>query len=82
MVKQMANGQKTGGRQKGVPNKISGAAKDNINAVFIRLGGTAGMAKWAEDNQTQFYQIYAKLLPIDLDVSGSLTHEVSLAELK
>ena len=61
---------KTGGRKSGTPNKLSAHAKDNIAAVFNRLGGTAGMATWAEENKTQFYQIYAKLLPLQVNGSG------------
>lgn len=52
-------------RTVGAKNKISGQAKENITAVFVRLGGTAAMAKWAEDNQSEFYRIYARLLPIE-----------------
>ena len=52
-------------RPLGAKNKISGQAKENIQAVFVRLGGTAAMAKWAEDNQTEFFKIYARLLPIE-----------------
>lgn len=52
-------------RTVGAKNKISGQAKENIQAVFVRLGSTAAMAKWAEDNQTEFYKIYARLLPIE-----------------
>ena len=59
----MATGRKTGGRKAGVSNIISGNAKDNIAAVFTRLGSTTAMAEWAKENQTQFYQIYSKLLP-------------------
>ena len=32
---------KTGGRKAGTPNVLSGTAKENIAAVFVRLGGTA-----------------------------------------
>ena len=53
-------------RPKGVPNKFSGTAKENIIAVFTRLGGTAEMAKWAADNQSEFYRIYARLLPTEV----------------
>ena len=28
------------------------------------------MATWAEENKTQFYQIYAKLLPLQVNGSG------------
>jgi hypothetical protein len=61
---------KTGGRSAGTPNKLSVLAKDNIAAVFNRLGGSSGMADWAQENKTQFYQIYSKLLPLQVDGSG------------
>lgn len=55
----------------GKPNKLQKNAKENVLAVFTRLGGTAAMAKWAKDNQTDFYRLYAKLIPqqIDMDVN-------------
>jgi len=57
-------------RTPGAKNKAGKTAKDNVLAVFTRLGGTAAMAKWAKDNQTDFYRLYAKLIPqqIELDV--------------
>lgn len=74
----MANGKKTGGRVAGTPNKLSGTAKDNIAAVFNRLGGTSAMAKWAEENPNQFYQIYAKLIPVQIsgDQNAPLIHRI------
>ncbi len=57
---------KTGGRKAGTPNLLSGTAKENIAAVFVRLGGTAAMAEWAKENQTPFYQLYSKLLPVEV----------------
>lgn len=59
----MAKSTKTGGRSKGTPNKLSSGAKANIEAVFQKIGGQAEMAKWAKDNQTEFYKLYARLLP-------------------
>lgn len=66
---------KVGGRQKGTPNKLSSTAKENIIAVFNRLDGTAGMARWAQRNRTEFYKIYARLLPTELttDPNAPLT---------
>ena len=55
---------KTGGRVAGSKNKLSASAKENVIAVFTRLGGTAAMAKWAEENQTEFYRLYGKLVPL------------------
>ena len=66
----MATGKKSGGRLAGTPNKLGASAKENIACVFVRLGGAEAMAKWAIDNQTQFYNIYAKLMPLTLDGSG------------
>jgi hypothetical protein len=58
-------------RPSGSKNKTSSTAKENLIAVFTRLGGTAAMAQWAAKNQTDFYRLYAKLVPqqIDLDVN-------------
>lgn len=58
-------GDKKAGRPLGAKNKISGAAKENIAAVFVRLGGTAEMARWAKENQTEFYRLYARLIPVE-----------------
>lgn len=55
---------KTGGRTKGTPNALGGAAKENIASVFVSMGGTAEMAEWAKANKTEFYKIYARLLPL------------------
>jgi hypothetical protein len=66
----MATRAKTGGRQKGTPNKLGSTAKENIANVFTRLGGIQAMVKWAEANPTQFYQLYGKLLPLQAEVTG------------
>lgn len=71
---------KTGGRKVGSVNKVGATAKENIQAVFNRLGGTAGMAKWAADNQTQFYAIYAKLIPLQVggDAANPIRSEIDV----
>lgn len=63
--------EKTGGRKQGTPNKLSAQVKDNVIAVFNRLDGTAGMAVWAKENPTEFYRIYARLIPTDSTVEHS-----------
>lgn len=64
----MAYGTKTGGRQKGTPNKLTKGAVSNIMEVFEMLGGNRGFAEWAEENKTEFYRHYSKLVP--LQISG------------
>jgi hypothetical protein len=60
-------------RPKGAKNKVGQSAKDNILAVFTRLGGTAQMAEWAKENLTEFYKLYARLIPTE--VSAKVEHE-------
>ena len=57
-------------RTLGAKNKISGQAKENIQAVFVRLGSTAAMAEWAKGNMTDFYKIYARLIPTEMSGVG------------
>ena len=47
-------------------NKVGAQVKENIIAVFNRLGGTDRMAAWAERNLTEFYRFYAKLVPTEV----------------
>lgn len=54
-----------GGSRKGIPNKVSASAKENVIAVFTRLGGTATMARWANRNKSEFYRLYARLIPLE-----------------
>ena len=52
--------------RKGIPNRIGSQVKENVVAVFTRLGGTAGMAEWAKENLTEFYRLYARLIPSEM----------------
>jgi hypothetical protein len=74
----MANttGKKFGGRVKGTPNKISTTVKSNVVAVFEALNGDdlSHMKTWAAENPTQFYNIYAKMLPTE--VEATITKEL------
>ena len=53
------------GSRKGIPNKIGAAVKSNVIAVFDKIGGRDGMAKWALSNKTDFYKLYARLIPTE-----------------
>ena len=70
------------GRVKGVPNKVSATAKENVIAVFTRLGGTAAMAKWAAENQTDFYRLYAKLIPSQITGPEGGPIQVALSRIE
>lgn len=71
----MAKGKKTGGRQKGSLNKTSLNVKESVMRVYDLIGGDDAFADWAKTNKTEFYKITAKLIPRDVDVSGSVRLE-------
>jgi hypothetical protein len=66
--------------RKGKPNKFGAQARENIVAVFNRLGGTAEMAKWANDHKTDFYRMYAQLVPKEITADVVVTEEVTLTD--
>lgn len=58
------------GRPLGSPNKLSGTVKENIVQVFDDIGGLSFMADWAKENPNQFFNIYSKLLPLQVSGEG------------
>lgn len=71
------------GRPKGAKNKLTANIKENIIAVFNRMGGTAGMHKWADENPTEFYRMYGRLAPtqVEVDVEHRDITRITDAEL-
>ena len=63
----MALGKKTGGRKPGSPNKKTAAVKEALEHAFKGMGGKAGLTRWAKENPTEFYKIWSKLLPREID---------------
>ena len=63
---------KSTGKAKGIrQNTKSGASvRENLLAVFTRLGGSAAMADWASKNQNEYYRMYARLAPQQQELSG------------
>lgn len=58
------------GRKKGVPNRITTAAKDAIAQAAEGLGGTDRLIAWAQEdplNERAFWtSVYPKLIPVTL----------------
>jgi hypothetical protein len=76
----MPVGKKTGGRKKGVPNKLTQSAKEAFQLAFDDMGGWKAMTEWAKsdpDNMKTFYTLYARLIPVDVKatVNESITVE-------
>lgn len=66
----MAKGKKTGGRQAGTPNKTTQEVKAALEEAFEKRGGVPALIAWADQSPDEFYKLWAKLLPKDVQVSG------------
>ena len=73
----MAKGVKTGGRQKGTPNRMTGALKDMILGALSDAGGQKYLVAQAHENPTAFLTLVGKVLP--LQVSGDPANPVAVA---
>lgn len=58
------------GRRKGVPNKLTASAKEAFQFAFQKLGGGEALATWAAENTTDFYKLFARLIPTETQVTG------------
>lgn len=68
----MAKGIKTGGRQPGSPNKTTANAREAFQNAFDKIGGTERLATWAETNPTEFFKLYGRLIPVDVNAKGDM----------
>ncbi len=70
----MAKGKKTGGGTRlGKPNKLTMAAKEAFQYAFDGIGGQDALAAWGRDNQTEFYKLFARLIPVQQDTTMHIT---------
>jgi hypothetical protein len=69
------------GRVKGVPNKMTVAVKEAFELAFQSIGGEPALATWARRNRTEFYKLYARLIPVDVRATVDHTlNRLSYAE--
>ena len=64
----MATGRKTGGRQRGTPNRSTASAKAALQEAFEGMGGVAALTDWGKENRTEFYKLYGRLIPSEIAV--------------
>lgn len=57
---------KHGGRQKGTPNKITASFKQAVLLAYDAIGGDRTFHAWAKKNQTAFYKIMTRLIPLEV----------------
>lgn len=57
------------------------AAKESLETAFERMGGVAGLVQWGKKNPTEFYRIWARLLPKDVNLGATASLEDLLGRL-
>lgn len=62
----MAKGVKTGGRQKGTPNKLTGELRAAIREAFERAGGVEYLVSVAHENPAVFCGLLGRILPMEV----------------
>lgn len=79
MSKLEQNREKTGGRQKGTPNKTTALLKDAILVAATKAGGDGGLEAYLENqarvNPGPFMTLLGKVLPMQLAHSGRIDLE-------
>jgi hypothetical protein len=71
---------KTGGRQKGTPNKTTVKVKEAFEAAFQELGGVEALVTWGKAERSEFYKLYAKLLPVQ--ITGDKENPVAVTQVE
>ena len=59
---------KTGGRAKGVPNKVNSDLKGMILTALSEVGGVKYLKEQAEENPTAFLGLVGKVLPKEVHI--------------
>jgi hypothetical protein len=71
-------GKKTGGRVKGVPNKLTADVKAMILAALDEAGGVDYLRKQAVENPSAFMTLVGKVLPLQVTGQGSGPLQITL----
>lgn len=62
------------GRKPGSSNKLTQAAREAFALAFEGIGGVKKMTEWARKNPTDFYKLYARLIPVEIAAQVQHTH--------
>ena len=54
--------------------------KEAFEFAFASIGGEEALAGWAKDNPSEFYKLFARLLPSRNELTGSSDGEPKFAE--
>ncbi len=58
------------GRPKGALNKTTRAVKEALVDAFEDLGGVESLVAWAQADPGEFYKLWVKVMPTQIEASG------------
>src|SRR3712207_1176718 len=64
------------GRPPGSPGRLNGAFREAVQIVYNDMGGHQAFTKWAKKNQTEFYKIASRLIPVEVHGTSDRTINV------
>ena len=75
-------GERSGGRKKGTPNKLSAGLREMILGALEEEGGQAYLREQARKNPTAIMALLGKILPtvVDAKVDQTVTHRIDAPE--
>lgn len=73
-------GERRGGRPKGGLNKTTKAVKEALVEAFEKMGGVPHFVKWGKDNPTEFYKLWAKMLPTEIKTPDGKPLQLQIVE--
>lgn len=67
------------GRPKGARNKTTASVKAALTQAFDQLGGVKSLKAWADENPTEFYKLWGRMLPQEIGGKdgGPIEHAVT-----
>lgn len=53
-----------------MPNKSTASVKAALSEAFDKRGGVPSLLAWAEAEPTEFYRLWSKMIPAEVEMSG------------
>lgn len=66
-----------------IPRSIGRKNVENaFHTAFELIGGVPRMALWADQNQTEFYKLFSRLLPQQIDAKANVVMQITVPPSK